>query len=212
MLKMIRILILHCLSVHLICAIGVNDNPENSDPFESKSVPINDEEEIGPRTFVDRERSGKSFPLDQDMVPSVVVKSMSVPPPSAKGRNPREDEEKFAREFVSKNNLNLEEEPLPMNEVLNDITDLYEKLPKPLKVVAAPNFGSLIRTMHSIKNELDKMQQRKTRNLEILPRISSLPTMPTPASWRDNQRIENINSISLDNDVIQSRKKLVNNF
>ena len=99
-----------------------------------------------------------------------------------------------------------------MNDVLNrkapiPDNDTKAKLPY-RKVVAAPNFGSLIRTMHSIKNELDKMQQRKTRNLEI--RVSSLPALPTPASWRDSPRMEDINSISLESDVVESRNKLVN--
>ena len=45
-----------------------------------------------------------------------------------------------------------------MDEVLRDITGLYQKLPKPLKVVAAPNIGSLIRTMNTIKEELERLE------------------------------------------------------
>ena len=51
------------------------------------------------------------------------------------------------------------EEPLPMDRVLTDITELFENLPKPLKIVAAPNFGSLLSKMNSIKTELDKMEE-----------------------------------------------------
>ena len=57
-------------------------------------------------------------------------------------------------------------EPLLMDEVLTDITDLFDKLPKPLKVVAAPNFGSLLYKMNLIKEELDRIKNKKGGNNE----------------------------------------------
>ena len=54
----------------------------------------------------------------------------------------------------------------PVDEALRSLTDVYERLPKPLKVVVAPNFGSLVRTLHSVRGELNVMEKERAGHVE----------------------------------------------
>lgn len=51
------------------------------------------------------------------------------------------------------------EDRVPLDEIIRNLTAMFESLPKALQVATGPNFGSLIRVMHNIKNEFHIMDQ-----------------------------------------------------
>ena len=65
----------------------------------------------------------------------------------------------YVRRFVRRHGASIE--PGPVDEALRGLTSVYESLPKTLKVVVAPNFGSLVRTLHSVRGELNVMEREK---------------------------------------------------
>ena len=101
--------------------------------------------------------------------------------------------------------------PLPMDRVLNDITDLYKRLPMPLKAVAAPNVGALIRKMSTIKRRLKEEQRSAGHNnnneivvgnsqqfsvsesIQVQDKSRPVPVrmLPQPSFFRSPREIEN---------------------
>ena len=140
--KMLRHILIS-LQFSCLTGLAINDSPE-SEEMVGSVIPVSD---FGLMDIVDstnnlRKKSGAAHHT---------------------GLSPYE-----AQKYVL-NNLNSQEQ-LKMDNVLDDITHLYEKLPKPLQVVAAPNFGSLIRTMHTIKESIQRAEIQKALEREIKPK------------------------------------------
>jgi len=98
--------------------------------------------------------------------------------------------DKYVKSFVRKYGGKLSTGPVDM--ALKDLTKLYERLPKALKVVVAPNFGSLVRTLHSVRGELNVMRndllvEPVSENMESSARVGKsvmdLVTRSMTAKW-----------------------------
>ena len=70
----------------------------------------------------------------------------------------------YVRQFVRRHGADLH--PGPVDDALRGLTSVYERLPKALKVVVAPNFGSLVRALHSVRGELNVIEAEREAGMD----------------------------------------------